>query len=74
MTAQAMLAPFEGESAALPLSSVLLGPTTTLGGQTALTAPPPPPPIKTYVLWAILIAGTLTITALAIRLIRKLDT
>jgi hypothetical protein len=74
LTSETLLAPFKGAATTLPISSVDLGPTTTLSGQAALTAPPPPPPIKTYVLWAILIAGTLTITALAIRLIRKLDT
>jgi hypothetical protein len=73
MTAQALLAPFQGANKTLPISSVQLGSTTTLAGQAALTAPPPPPPIRTYVLWGVLIAGTLAVTALAIRLIRKLD-
>lgn len=74
LTSEALLAPFQGAATALPIGSVDLGPPITLSGQAALTAPPPPPPIKTYVLWAILIAGTLAVTALAIRLIRTLDT
>jgi hypothetical protein len=46
------------------------GATRTLGGDAALRAPPPPPPIKTYVLWAVLIAGVGLLTALALRLLR----
>jgi hypothetical protein len=73
MSADTLLAPFKDSSTTLALSSVQLGQTTTLAGEAALTAPPPPPPIKTYVLWGVLIAGTLAITALALRLVRKLD-
>jgi hypothetical protein len=73
MTADALLAPFRASTEALPASTAQLGATKTLAGQAALIAPPPPAPIKTYVLWAVLIAGTLGITGLAIRLLRKLD-
>lgn len=73
MTADALLAPFSGARARLPAATAQVGATSTLSGEAALRAPPPPPPIKTYVLWGVLIAGTLAVTGLAIRLIRKLD-
>jgi len=73
MTADDLLAPFRAVTETLPVSTVQIGASKTLAGQVALIAPPPPPPIKTYVLWAVLIAGTLGVTALAIRLLRKLD-
>lgn len=73
MTADDLLAPFRTVTETLPVSTVQIGASRTLAGQAALIAPPPPPPIKTYVLWAVLIAGTLGVTALAIRLLRKLD-
>lgn len=71
---EALLAPLEPASRKrLPASSVVLGAVTTISGGSALEPPPAPPPIRTYVLWAVLIAGTLAVTALAVRLIRKLD-
>jgi len=73
LTADDLLAPFRASTEALPVSTAQLGASKTLAGPAALVAPPPPAPIKTYVLWAVLIAGTLGITALAIRLLRKLD-
>lgn len=74
LSADALLAPLGADAAArLPLRSVTLGAQRTISGAAALTPPPPPPPIKTYVLWAVLIAGTLAVTALAVRLLRKLD-
>jgi hypothetical protein len=74
LTPDALLAPLGADARRRLLpSTVALGATRTISGSRALTAPPPPPPIKTYALWAVLIAGTLGITLLAIRLLRKLD-
>lgn len=74
VSADATLAPLsESARKLLPPSTVKLGAMAAISGAAALTPPPTAPPIKTYVLWAILIVGTLGITALAVRLLRKLD-
>jgi hypothetical protein len=56
----------------LPIATATLGAVKTLAGKDALSAPPPPPPIKTYVLWAVLIASVGVLAVLALRLLRKL--
>jgi len=74
LTADAVLAPLsESARKRLSPSSVTFGEVATISGRAALTPPPRPPPVRTYALWGVLIAGTLAITALAVRLLRKLD-
>jgi Protein of unknown function (DUF3999) len=48
-----------------------LGEVKQLGGDRQLQAPAPPPPYKTYVMWAVLIAGVLALGALAVSLARS---
>jgi len=54
------------------LASATLGATRELGGDAALRPSPPPFPVKTYVLWAVLLAGVGLLAALALKLLRAL--
>ncbi|HKP64924.1 MAG TPA: DUF3999 family protein [Polyangiales bacterium] len=52
-------------------SMAKLGEVKQLGGDGQLRAPAPPPPYKTYVMWAVLIAGVFALGALALSLARS---
>ncbi|HKU43671.1 MAG TPA: DUF3999 family protein [Polyangiales bacterium] len=57
-----------------PLPAAKLGERKLLGGETQLRAPAPPPPYKTYVMWAVLIAGVVALGILALQLARSSPT
>jgi hypothetical protein len=66
----ALLPAAPGGKTKLEPTRAALGAARTLGGDAALRPPPAPLPVKTYVLWAVLIAGVALLATLAIRLVR----
>lgn len=57
---------------ALGQARVEAAPAARFGGISAYAPPPPPSPARRIVLWAVLIAGTLALVAMAASLMRKL--
>ena len=61
----------KAERAQLAQSDTIAGQRVARAGPAALVPPPPPPPIERYALWAVLIAGVLTLAIAAFRIARK---
>jgi hypothetical protein len=54
-----------------PTASGTLSDVKTLGGEDRLVPPKAPPPYKTYVVWAVLIAGVALLGGIALRLVKS---
>jgi hypothetical protein len=59
------------QRARLPLASAHGLSVRTLGGEAARTAPKAPLPMRTWLLWAVLVAGAALLIGLSLRLLRK---
>jgi hypothetical protein len=70
-TTEGVLGDIERGDPSQLISPVRMSPVQTLGGDSRLQPPPPPPPWRTWVLWAVLLAGVGLLAWMARQLARQ---